>query len=77
MKAEAGMIIWGSFFGRRFVFFRPHAADLNIITPSLIQGPLCTATLPPEGHRRRRQITGRLLFEGDTALLPNGFGDVQ
>ena len=46
--------------------------------PYIIKDTFRIAALPPEkGHRRRRQIAGRLHSEGDTALLPSHFRGVQ
>ena len=41
------------------------------------QGSFRIAAPPPEVHRRRRQIVGRLPSEGNTALLLSHFGTVQ
>ena len=36
-----------------------------------MQGPFRVMGMPPGVHRGRRQTAGRLLFGGDTALLPS------
>ena len=41
------------------------------------QGSFRMPALPPEVHRRRRQIVGRLPSEGNTALLLSHFSGVQ
>ena len=64
-----------------------NCADLRGTAPALLvpasptsghtQGSFCIVALPPEVHRKWRQIVGRLPSEGNTALLLSHFGGVQ
>ena len=49
----------------------------NTLFPVCTLNPFHIAVLPPEVHRKRRQIAGRLPSEGDPALLLSHFGGVR